>query len=86
MSYLDADARKTIVSMVACPGCGMGAGNPCVTATGKKSPPHILRVNAARRRAVQIATPTPCPAGCGGQLGTHRAAIIHIETGDFACQ
>lgn len=67
-----------------CPHCRAVAGDPCRTSTRRKTKPHVLRINAAKRAAA----PGPCPA-CGMELvvTTDRLGrtITHTGTGSFGC-
>lgn len=68
-----------------CPHCRAIPGQPCRSKVRRKTKPHMLRINAAKREAA----PGECPA-CGMQLTiTNRKpghiATIHIGTSTFDC-
>lgn len=69
-----------------CPHCDAHEGQSCKTSTGNPCPPHILRINMAKRAAVRGAeSSVPCPAGCGDALRLEGTWVKHVRTGVFEC-
>lgn len=77
--------NKPAILAHTCPGCRANPGDPCRSKMRRKTKPHILRINVAKRAA----SPGTCPA-CGAELTTTKGSlsntISHVGTGRFDCE
>lgn len=76
--------NKPAILAHTCPGCRANPGDPCRSKMRRKTKPHVLRINVAKRAAA----PGDCPA-CGMGLVITRdrlgSTITHTGTGSFGC-